>query len=115
MILFLIINLCLFYHLYLKYSEGIYSQLYAYFKCNKLLYSSQYGFRQGHSTEFLALELIDKITFLMQEGKVPVGVFLDMSKAFDTLNHDILLDELSYLGISAQSWQYRDKRNFKGS
>ena len=39
----------------------------------------------------------------MQEGKVPVGVFLDMSKAFDTLNHDILLDKISYLGISGIS------------
>ena len=39
----------------------------------------------------------------MQEGKVPVRVFLDMSKAFDTLNHDILLDKLSYLGISGIS------------
>ena len=36
----------------------------------------------------------------MQEGKVPVGVFLDMSKAFDTLTHDILLGKLLYLGIS---------------
>ena len=85
------------------FEKIVYSQLYAYFECNKLLYSSQYGFRQGHSTEFAALELIDKITFLMQEGKVPVGVFLDMSKAFDTLNHDILLDKLSYLGISGIS------------
>ena len=39
----------------------------------------------------------------MHEGKVPVGVFLDMSKAFGTLNHDILLYKLSYLGISAIS------------
>ena len=39
----------------------------------------------------------------MQEGKVPVGIFLDMSKAFDTLNHDIVLDKLSYLGISGIS------------
>ena len=49
------------------------------------------------------MELLDKITFLMQEGKVPVGVFLDMSKAFDTLNHNIFLDKLSYLGISGIS------------
>ena len=82
------------------FEKNVYSHLYAYFECNKLLYSSQYGFRQGQSTEFAALELIDKITFLMQEGKVPVGVFLHMSKAFDTLNHDILLGKLSYLGIS---------------
>ena len=54
-------------------------------------------------TEFAALEFIDKITFLIQEGKVPAGVLLDMSKTFDTLNHDILLDKLSYLGISGIS------------
>ena len=52
-----------------------YSLLYVYFESNKLLFSSQYTFRQGHSTEFGALALIDTITFLMQEGKVPVGVF----------------------------------------
>ena len=39
----------------------------------------------------------------MHEEKVPVGVFLDKSKAFDTLNHDILLDKLSYLVISGIS------------
>ena len=83
------------------FENNVYSQLHAYFESNKLLYSSQYGFRQGHSTAtFAALELIDTISFLMQEKKVPVGVFLNISKAFDTLNHDILLDHLSYLDSS---------------
>ena len=85
------------------FEKNVYSQLYAYFESNKLLYSRQYGFREGHSTEVAALELLGKITFLMQEGKVPVRVFSDMLKAFDTLNHDILLDKLSYLGISGIS------------
>ena len=62
------------------FEKFVYSQLYAYFESNKLLYSS----RRGHSTEFAALELIDKITFLMQEGKVPVEVFLDIKSWYIT-------------------------------
>ena len=55
--------------------------MHAYFESNKILYSSQYGFRHGHSTEFAALELIVKFTFLMQEVKVRFGELLDMSKS----------------------------------
>ena len=61
------------------FEKVIHSQLYAYLEGDKLLYISQYGSRQGHSTEFAASDLIDKITFLLQEGKVPDKVFLDMS------------------------------------
>ena len=50
------------------FEKNVYSQLYAHFEC-KLLYSSQYGYKQGYSTGFSALKLIDKITFLMQEGR----------------------------------------------
>ena len=82
------------------FEKVIFYQLYAYLEDHKLLYTSQYGFRKKHSTELAALELIDKVTFLMQEGKTPVGIFLNMSKAFDTLNHDILLDKLAFYGIS---------------
>ena len=82
------------------FEKVIFYQLYAYLEDHKLLYTSQYGFRKKHSTELAALELIDKVTFLMQEGKTPVGIFLDMSKAFDTLNHEIVLDKLAFYGIS---------------
>ena len=70
---------------------------------NKLFYKSQYGFRKGHSTEFAALELIDKLAYQMDKGKNPITIFLDLSKAFDTLNHDILHTKLSYYGVKGLS------------
>ena len=74
-------------------------QLYEYFNKNNLLYKSQYGFHTLHSTELASLEIIDIIGKDLDNGKLPIGVFLDLSKAFDTLDHTILLDKLLYYGI----------------
>ena len=78
----------------------IYDQLYNYFQVNNLFYKSQYGFRSGHSTELASLELIDRIINEMDNNQMPLGIFLDLSKAFDTLNHKILLAKLDYYGIT---------------
>ena len=64
---------------------------------------SHYGFRRFHSTELAALELTDRIRQQIDQKKVPFSVFLDLSKAFDTLNHDILLTKLRYYGIKGTS------------
>ena len=77
----------------------IFDQLYAHFHQNNLLYSSQYGFKKKHSTELAVLELVDRITQELDKGHTPINIFLDLSKAFDTLDHDILLHKLSYYGI----------------
>ena len=53
----------------------------------------------GHSTEPAALELVDRITMQLDNNKVPINIFLDLSKAFDTINHTILLDKLQHYGI----------------
>ena len=70
---------------------AIHDQLYSYFEENHLFSKSQYGFRKRHSTELACLELIDKLYGLMNKGKIPIGIFLEPSKAFDTLYHQILI------------------------
>jgi len=81
------------------FEKIIYNQLYDYFQNFKLFYRSQYGFRNGHSTEAASLELIDRILTEMDNGKIPICIFLDLSKAFDTLDHNILLNKLNYYGV----------------
>ena len=77
-------------------------QLYQHFHNNNLFFSSQYGFRPSRSTEHAALELSDKIHSLMDNNKTPISIFLDLSKAFDTLNHKILLQKLKHYGITGK-------------
>ena len=75
------------------------NQLSSYFENNKLFYDSQYGFRPNHSTEQATLELTDRIISAMDNNDVPIGIFLDLSKAFDTIDHNILLHKLEHYGI----------------
>ena len=78
----------------------IHSQLSSYFVNKELLYSSQYGFRKHHSTEDAAVELVDRILNYMESDCIPFAIFLDLSKAFDTLDHDIILFKLKHYGLS---------------
>ena len=78
-------------------------QVYDYFTKNELLYESQYGFRQLHSTELAALEITDKIYEDLDNKKLPLAIYLDLSKAFDTIDHSILLYKLRYYGIQGSS------------
>ena len=71
-----------------------------YFSDNDLIVTSQYGFRKLHSTELASIELIDRIAQYMDSGKLPLSIFVDLSKAFNTLDHSILLDKLKLYGIS---------------
>ena len=79
--------------------KTIAKQLSGYFEDNKLFNQNKYGFRPGHSTEHAALELVDKITSQMDNNETPINIFLDLSKAFDTIDHNILLDKLKYYGL----------------
>ena len=84
----------------------VFKQVYEYFSRNKLLYKNQYGFRKKHSTELAGLELNDIIVQNLERGKMPVSVFIDLSKAFDTIDHKILLKKLSYYGIKGTALKW---------
>ena len=64
-----------------------------------ILVSNQYGFRSGSTTTDCLVELMDEITKAIDEEKYAVSIFLDLSKAFDTVNHSILLPKLNSYGI----------------
>ena len=74
-------------------------QLYEYMDSNNLFNNSQYGFRKNHATEYAAMEFVDKIGETMNNKQTPFAIFIDLSKAFDTLDHHILLQKLTYYGI----------------
>jgi len=74
-------------------------QLHEHFTCHNLYFDGQYGFREGHSTEFAIMENIDRIIDNLEAGRLPFNIYVDLSKAFDSLDHDILLQKLSSYGV----------------
>ena len=77
----------------------IYDQLSCYLNDSKLEFNNQYGFRSMHSTEYAALELIDRTITQMDKDELPINIYLDLSKAFDTIDHSILINKLEYYDI----------------
>jgi len=80
----------------------IFQQLFEYLNNNKLISCEQFGFRPGYSTELASLRLIDHITKQMDQMELPLNIYIDLSKAFDTLDHTILLSKMNFYGISGR-------------
>ena len=77
----------------------MYNRLLKYLDQNNIFFPSQNGFRRKHSTNLATIELITKISEAIYKNDYKLGVFLDLAKAFDTVNHENLLRKLDHYGI----------------
>ena len=76
-----------------------YNRVYNHLDCKGLLYEKQFGFQRNNSTEYAILQLTRDITSSFEKGEYTLGVFIDLSKAFVTIDHQIVLKKLQYYGI----------------
>ena len=88
------------------FEKVMYNRLIDYLETYKILVYYQFGFRKNHSSYMALMSLMDQLIFSLENKKHVIGLFLDFSKAFDTVDHDIMLCKLSYYGIRGNALKW---------
>ena len=96
-----------FYLFFSKILEKIiYHRLYDILQNKNILTDDQFGFRKKYSTSLAIFNLTESVLKEMEKGNFCIGLFMDLSKAFDTIDHHILLNKLEYYGVRGIALQW---------
>ena len=88
-----------------NFEKILHSRITSFIEKYKILYNRQYGFQKGKSTEYALIDIQESILQALERKEIPCCVFLDFAKAFDTVNHKILLGKLHHYGIRGNALQ----------
>ena len=81
------------------YEKCMYTRLYSFLEKHNLLFNKQFGFHSGYSANHAIISLIELINKYLENGNFVCGIFIDLQKVFDTVNHEILLSKLDHYEI----------------
>ena len=81
------------------FEKLMHKRLYNFLEINEIIHPLQFGFRKKHSTTHIPISITEHIKSSIESGKFGCGIFIDLKKAFDTVNHTILLRKLEHYGI----------------
>ena len=84
----------------------MYNRLFKYLKTNEILYKKQFGFQERHSSEYATIQLIDQINNCFEKNHFTLGIFIDLKKAFDTVDHAVLIKKLKHYGIKGNNLRW---------
>jgi len=84
----------------------MYFCLYNYLTANNILSAHQFGFRKNHSTSLALINVIDEIYKHLDNHQKIIGIYLDLQKAFDTIDHEILLCKLYRYGVRGSVYEW---------
>jgi retron-type reverse transcriptase len=84
----------------------VHDRTYKFLENLQCIYSLQFGFRKKHSTNHALIDITETIRQALDNKKIVCGIFVDLQKPFDTVNHDILIDKLDHYGVrgTANDW-----------
>ena len=94
------IIMCILSSLSKIYEYVVFEQLLLYMEDNGLFYNDQFRFRPGHSTDLASVRFVDTLVQQMDNFNIPISILIDLSEAFDTLDHNIVLSKLRHYGVT---------------